>query len=56
MARMMKPRPMVSMSTEKCGSPIIGRTARRSVTAPRSAMLAMVAMTAAKKGMPMTLV
>ena len=49
-ARNIKPRPIVSINTEKCGSPIMGRTTRRSVSAPSAAMVNTVAMTAITKG------
>ena len=50
MVRRMKPRPMVSISTAKCGSPIMGRSSSRSIKAPSTAMTPRVASRPQAKG------
>ena len=43
---------MVSISTAKCGSPIMGRSSSRSVSAPSSAMTAKAAKKPQTNGQP----
>ena len=49
-ARSVKPRPMVSISTAKCGSPIMGRSNTRSSRAPTTAMTSTAAKRPSAKG------